>query len=83
MGAYDWILGIRTNYPDKLAMTGMEWNPPGHEHSSTGIVAADAKPIAEFEYRFDKSDTDGTSTTTTATSMGWAGKMQNSAVHRS
>lgn len=79
MGAYDWILGIRANYPDKLAMTGMEWNPPGHEHSSSGIVAADAKPIAEFEYRFDKSDTDGTTTTTTATSMGWAGKLQNSA----
>jgi hypothetical protein len=79
MGAYDWILGIRTNYPDKLAMTGMEWNPPGHEHASSGIVAADAKPIAEFEYRFDKSDTDGTLTTTTANSMGWAGKLQNSA----
>jgi hypothetical protein len=79
MGAYDWILGIRANYPDKLAMTGMEWNPPGHEHSSTGIVAADAKPIAEFEYRFDKSDTDGTATTITADAMGWAGKLQNSA----
>lgn len=78
MGAYDWILGIRANYPGKLAMTGMEWNPPGHEHSSFGIVAADAKPVAEFEYRFDKSDTDGTLTTTTATTMGWAGKRQNS-----
>jgi len=78
MGAYDWILGIRANYPGKLAMTGMEWNPPGHEHSSSGIVADDAKPIAEFEYRFDNSDSDGTSTTTTATTMGWAGKLQNS-----
>lgn len=79
MGAYDWILSVRANYPGKLAMTGMEWNPPGHEHSSTGIVAADAKPIAEFEYRFDKSDTDGTSTNIAATTMGWAGKLQNSA----
>lgn len=79
MGAYDWILGIRANYSGKLAMTGMEWNPPGHEHSSTGIVAADARPIAEFEYRFDKSDTDGTLTTTTASTMGWGGKLQNTA----
>ncbi|MBT1076750.1 hypothetical protein [Geobacter grbiciae] len=79
MGAYDWLLGIRANYPDKLAMTGMEWNPPGHEHSSTGIAAADARPIAEFEYRFDKSDSDGTATTATADTMGWQGKLQNSA----
>lgn len=78
MGAFDWIQTIRANYPDKLAMTGMEWNPPGHEHSSTGIVAADAKPIAEFEYRFDNSDSDGTLTTSTADKMGWTGKVQNS-----
>jgi len=78
MGAYDWILGIRANYPGKLVMTGMEWNPPGHEHSSTGIVANDAKPISEFEYRFDKSDSDGTLTSTTANTMGWDGKLLNS-----
>jgi hypothetical protein len=56
----------------------MEWNPPGHEHSSTGIVSANALPIAEFEYRFDSSDSDGTLTTATADKMGWAGKKQNS-----
>lgn len=79
LGAYDWITTIRAAFPDRIAMTGMEWNVPGHEHCSTGIVAADALPIAEFEYRFDNSDTDGTSTTTTATTMGWTGKLQNSA----
>lgn len=79
MGAYDWILGVRAAYPQKLALTGMEWNPPGHEHSTTGIVSSSPMPIAEFEYRFDRSDSDGTSTTTTATTMGWAGKRQNSA----
>jgi hypothetical protein len=78
MGAYDWILGIRENYPGKLAMTGMEWNPPGHEHCTTGIIANNALPIAEFEYRFDRSDTDGTTTLTTADTMGWDGKLQNS-----
>ena len=78
MGAYDWILGIRANYPHKIVMTGMEWNVPGHEHGSTGIVARNALPIAEFEYRFDNSDSDGTTTTTTATTMGWPGKKINS-----
>ena len=34
LGAYDWILGIRANYPNKLVMTGMEWNAPGHEHAA-------------------------------------------------
>ena len=76
MGAYDWIQTIRTNYPQKIVMTGMEWNVPGHEHGSTGIVARNALPIAEFEYRFDSSDTDGTLTPTTATTMGWPGKIQ-------
>ncbi len=77
LGAYDWIEGIRANYPGKIVMTGMEWNVPGHEHGSTGIVAATALPIAQFEYRFDNSDTDGTTTTATADMMGWSGKIQS------
>lgn len=78
LGAYDWIQTVRRNYSDKVVMTGMEWNPPGHEHSSTGILAATAGPIAEFEFRFDRNDSDGTLTNTTASMMGWAGKRQNS-----
>ncbi len=78
LGAYDWIEGIRANWPDKIVMTGMEWNVPGHEHASTAIVADDPLPIAEFEYRFDNSDTDGTTTAATATTMGWTGKIQSS-----
>jgi hypothetical protein len=80
LGAFDWIKSIRDNYASlgKIAMTGMEWNPPGHEHSSSGIVASNSLPIAEFEYRFDNSDTDGTLTTNTADKMGWTGKKQTS-----
>lgn len=77
MGAYDWIRGIRENYPDQLIMTGMEWNPPGHEHCTTGIIADSALPIAEFEYRFDRRDEDGTTTTDTAHVMGWDQKRLN------
>lgn len=79
LGAYDWIQIVRKNYPDRITMSGMEWNMPGHEHCSTGIIAENALPVAEFEYRFDNNDTDGTLTTTTATTMGWSGKKQNSA----
>jgi hypothetical protein len=79
LGAFDWLTSVRAAYPDRITMTGMEWNVPGHEHGSTGIVAVDALPIAEFEYRFDNSDTDGTSTTITEMTMGWTGKKQNSA----
>ncbi len=38
--------------------SGLEWNVPGHEHCSTGIVAKDASAISAFEFQFDKSDTD-------------------------
>jgi hypothetical protein len=78
MGNYDWVLGLRDNYPGKLTMTGLEWNVPGHEHCSTAIISDSALPIAEFEYRFDNNDTDGTLNTETADTMGWAGKKQNS-----
>jgi hypothetical protein len=79
MGNYDWVIGLRKSYPAKLTMTGLEWNVPGHEHCSTAIVSDSSLPIAEFEYRFDNNDTDGTLTTQTAETMGWTGKKQNSA----
>jgi hypothetical protein len=52
------ILDARDRYPDKLIFSGLEWNVPGHEHCSTGIVAKDASAISAFEFQFDKSDTD-------------------------
>ncbi|MBT0666171.1 hypothetical protein KI809_17810 [Geobacter pelophilus] len=85
MGAADWIKTIRDNYSPlgKIAMSGMEWNPPGHEHCSSAIVANNSLPIAEFEYRFDNSDTDGTLTANTATTMGWTGKVLNATYNAS
>jgi hypothetical protein len=50
-----------------LAIQGLEWNTPGHEHSSTGIIDGqfdainpNADAVAQFEYMFDASDTDQT-----------------------
>ncbi|MDR2911670.1 MAG: hypothetical protein LBV47_09985 [Bacteroidales bacterium] len=48
-----------------IAVQGLEWNPPGHEHASTGIITnqfittdAHAKDMAQFEYMFDNNDKD-------------------------
>ncbi len=42
----------------KLILQGLEFNCPGHEHVSTGILAESGWPLAEFEYRFDAVDGD-------------------------
>jgi hypothetical protein len=56
--AFPDILRNRKIYPDKRIFSGLEWNVPGHEHCSTGIVASDASAISVFEFQFDKSDSD-------------------------
>ena len=52
------ILTTRSLYPERKVFSGFEWNVPGHEHSSTAIVAEGAEAISAFEYQFDKSDKD-------------------------
>ncbi len=52
------ILRNRALYPQKRILSGLEWNVPGHEHCSTGIVARDASAISAFEYMFDTTDND-------------------------
>lgn len=54
------ILGTRAMLPEKTIINGLEWNVPGHEHCSTAIYQYDntAVAISEFEYRYDRSDTD-------------------------
>ncbi|MBI1353152.1 MAG: hypothetical protein GC160_02315 [Acidobacteria bacterium] len=60
LSEYAWniIQRVRRDKPDNLAATGLEWSVPSHEHCSVGVVAQDATPIAEFEYRFDRGDED-------------------------
>jgi hypothetical protein len=52
------ILETREIHTDKTIISGLEWNVPGHEHCSTGIVGDDATAISAFEYQFDGSDED-------------------------
>ncbi len=55
---YPIIQELRGEFPERLVASGLEWNVPGHEHCSVGVVAADASGLAEFEYRFDEGDND-------------------------
>lgn len=58
------ILKARKLYPDKTIIQSYEMNIPGHEHGSMGIISnqfdehPNCLPLAEFEYKFDNSDTD-------------------------
>ncbi|NLW30886.1 MAG: hypothetical protein GXY77_05445 [Fibrobacter sp.] len=54
------ILGQRKLYPDKIILQGLEWNCPGHEHSTVGFINDSDQPdaIANFEYMFDFKDYD-------------------------
>ena len=67
-------LNARGLYTNKTVIQGLEFNTPGHEHTSTGIITnqfsagASAALMAEFEYRFDKNDGD------TSSPNGWTGK---------
>lgn len=60
------VLEAREMYPEKMIIQGLEWNMPGHEHCSTAIITGqfsddpNADAMAEFEYKFDNSDTDMT-----------------------
>ena len=66
---YSWPFIARfneTNATTMLSVQGLEWNPPGHEHASTGVITGqfdggnNANAMAQFEYMFDNSDTDRT-----------------------
>jgi len=67
-------LRARNTYPNKEIFQGVEWNMPGHEHCSVGIITDQFKKrnpnddaLAEFDYKFDKSDADITG----GASQGW------------
>ena len=56
------ILDARSLYSDRKIYSGLEWNVPGHEHCSVGVVGTggslDASAVSAFEYQFDNSDDD-------------------------
>lgn len=55
----------RTPLYNKVLIEGLEWIVPGHEHVDVAVIAGqnpsgagNADKMAEFEYRFDRADTD-------------------------
>lgn len=76
-------LAKKLNKP--MLYAGIETNVPGHEHTSMTVIGnqkpqnfggdiGDASAVAEFEYRFDRSDTD---TSLGAPNHNWTGKVAN------
>jgi hypothetical protein len=54
---------LQQQYPGKTIIQGLEWNVPGHEHCSVGIIEISTTPdtrlpMAQFEYLFDADDQD-------------------------
>jgi hypothetical protein len=52
------IRDLRSIYPDKMLVQGVEWNVPTHEHASVAVVADEPTAVSDFEYMFDASDKD-------------------------
>lgn len=52
------IDSLRDEYPRKVIIQGVEWNVPAHDHASVGIVAGEPGAVSDFEYMFDRDDTD-------------------------
>jgi hypothetical protein len=69
------VIDARAAY-GKPVFQSYEWNVPGHEHCSLGLIAGQfganptAAAIAQFEYLFDNNDAD----TTGGAAQGWTGK---------
>jgi len=63
------VASLSSQLRNPMLYVGLETNVPGHEHTSTTVLGAqrpwnwrgdigNADAIAQFEYRFDRSDTD-------------------------
>ena len=76
------VLSTRLVFPGITIFQALEWNVPGHEHCSMGIInnqydaIPNANPVAEFEFKFDAGDADLTG----GVAQGWV-KSTNSNNH--
>jgi hypothetical protein len=71
----------RSSMYNKVLVEGLEWIVPGHEHTDVAVIAGqnprgsgNADKMAEFEYRFDRADTDAIGPVDAKNNPVWAGK---------
>ncbi len=62
LALYSWplVAQARVDHPGRLVVQGLQWDAPAHGQVSLGVVGAGNEPqaLADFEYRFDRLDTD-------------------------
>jgi hypothetical protein len=75
------IIVDRTAMYNKVLVEGLEWIVPGHEHTDVAVLTGqnprgygNADKMAEFEYRFDRADTDAIGPVDAGNSPLWPGK---------
>ncbi|WP_400766823.1 hypothetical protein [Methylosinus sporium] len=75
------IIVNRSAQYDKVLVEGLEWVVPGHEHTDVAVIAGqhprhggNADKMAEFEFRFDRGDTDSIGPVDLSNNPLWPGK---------
>ena len=75
------IIVNRTPMYNKVLVEGLEWIVPGHEHTDVAVIAGqnprgsgNADKMAEYEYRFDRADTDAIGPLDGSSNPIWPGK---------
>jgi hypothetical protein len=77
------VIVSRTQMYNKVLVEGLEWVTPGHEHTDVAVLSGqtpaghsigNADKMAEFEYRFDRADTDAIGPVDASNNPIWTGK---------
>ena len=75
------IIVNRTPMYNKVLVEGLEWIVPGHEHTDVAVIAGqnprgygNADKMAEYEFRFDRADTDAIGPLDASNNQVWTGK---------
>ena len=75
------IIVNRTPMYNKVLVEGLEWIVPGHEHTDVAVIAGqnprgfgNADKMAEYEFRFDRADTDAIGPVDAGNKQLWMGK---------
>ncbi|WP_315834009.1 hypothetical protein [Bradyrhizobium prioriisuperbiae] len=75
------IIVNRTPMYNKVLVEGLEWIVPGHEHTDVAVIAGQnprghgsADKMAEYEFRFDRADTDAIGPLDPKNNQLWTGK---------